>query len=306
MPESLEDRLPYSVTATALVQDILANRQKASRAYWRDLGRVTRGVKAATADPEEKNSLWSLHTFAEATGIYLEAYRLMSRGKYLAGWCKLEDAELGFERLARNVFAPDLLPLIETRADLVTLWQSVFPYRHFISPAMRYKKWDCSICGKQSTPVEPCGHIPNLVYAGELCYRHIRDFEPLEVSIVTDPVQKYSVLQLDYDYSVVKYVLDHLSGPFHQWSGQWTHKRHGHDRFSDRPAKGPCPCDSGLRYEECCLLSEGVRLPHFQMAVTSGTRMGPLADKLVLRRPSPQRAQGEAGVFRATLLRARG
>ena len=37
---------------------------------------------------------------------------------------------------------------------------------------------------------------------------------------LTHTTQKYSVLQLDYNYSVVQYVLDHLSEPFHQWTGE--------------------------------------------------------------------------------------
>ncbi len=88
---------------------------------------------------------------------------------------------------------------------------------------------------------------------------------PREISIVTDPVQKYSVLQMDDRYDVTQYVRDHLSGRFHPWSGEWTHKRRPHDLFSNQPADGPCPCKSKLRYAECCLPTEGVRMPHFQM-----------------------------------------
>ncbi|MGH9392681.1 MAG: hypothetical protein ACRD1E_00800, partial [Terriglobales bacterium] len=194
-------------------------------------------------------------------------------------------------------------PLIESRAELVDLWQSLFPYRFFASPGMRYKKWACSICGKQSTPIEPCGHLPNKVYAGELCYRTILEAEPLEISIVTDPVQKYSVLQLDYDYSVVRYVLDHLDGPFHEWSGAWSFKRHDHSHFADHPSDGPCPCKSDLRYEECCLLTEGVRLPHFQMAAASGARRRPMEERLILRRRAPDNDGAEAREFAATIVK---
>lgn len=279
--------MPNPSSAKVLAETITAKSRKPLKGFWRDISRTARSLKARPLDPEEKNRLWSIQTFADSTEFYLDAYRRMARGEYYDGWCTLEHAELGFARLAANPFIEELERLVQSRAELVALWQSLFPYRHFASPGMRYKKWECSICGKQSTPVEPCGNVIQRVYAGQLCYRIIREAEPTHVAIVTDPVQKYSVLQLDYDYSIVRYVLDHLTGPFHRWDGAWTHKRHPHARFNDRPQNGPCPCDSKLRYSECCLLEDGVRLPHFQMVVTPGaTRAGSLDERLVLYPPN--------------------
>jgi hypothetical protein len=293
------------VCAKDLAKTIAANSRKPLKNFWRGLSRTAQSLKAGPAASEEKNRLWSIQSFADATVFYLDAYRLMARGKLYEGWCKLEHAELGFSRLIENPFIEELAPLIQNRAQLVALWQSLFPYQHFASPGMRYKKWACSICGKQSTPVEPCGHVRNRVYDGQLCYRIIYEAEPLEVSIVTDPVQKYSVLQLDYDYSVVRYVLDHLTSAFHRWEGEWTHKRHSHANFVDRPHDGPCPCNSKLRYSECCLLEDGVRLPHFQMAVYGGsTRAGPLDDHLILRSPSNETAPSGDWTVHANLLKA--
>lgn len=292
-------------SAKELAKTIATNNRKPLKSFWREISRTARSLKAGPAEPEEKNRLWSIQTFADATVFYLDAYRLMARGKFYDGWCTLEHAEQAFARLVENPFIEELGPLIQSRAELVALWQSLFPYRHFASPSMRYKKWACSICGIQSTPVEPCGHVPHRVYAGQLCYRIIHEAEPTHVAIVTDPVQKYSVLQLDYDYSVVRYVLDHLTGPFHRWDGKWTHKRHPHAKFADRPHEGPCPCNSKLRYSECCLLEDGVRLPHFQMVVDSGaTRAGPSDEQLILRSPSDQIARDGDRTFRVNLLKA--
>lgn len=292
-------------SAKGLANLISAKSRKPLRSFWRDVSRAARALKTGPVSSEEKNRLWWVQVFADATEIYLDAYRLMARGKYYEGWCELERAENAFARLLGNQFLMELVPIAESRAELVALWQSVFPYKYFASPGMRYKKWKCSICGKQSTPVEPCGHIIHRVYEGQLCYRIILEAEPTHVAIVTDPVQKYSVLQPDNDYSVVQYVLDHLTGPFHPWDGEWTHKRHPHDKFSDRAPDGPCPCESRLRYSECCMLQEGVRLPHFQMTVTRGaTRAGPLEDKFVLH-PDKHKVQKEGErTFRVNLLRA--
>jgi hypothetical protein len=292
-------------SASELAKTIAAKNRKPSKSFWREISHTARSLKAGQAEAEEKNRLWSIQTFADATVLYLDAYRLMARGKFYDGWCILEQAELGFARLIENPFVEELAPLIQSRAELIALWQSLFPYRHFVSPGMRYKKWACSICRKQSTPVEPCGHVPNRVYAGQLCYRIIYEAEPTHVALVTDPVQKYSVLQLDYDYSGVRYILDHLTGAFHRWDGKWTHKRHPHVRFAYRPHDGLCPCTSGLRYSECCLMEDGVRLPHFQMEVDGrATRAGSLNEQLILRSPSDQPARDGDRTFRANLLKA--
>jgi hypothetical protein len=290
--------------AKDLAKVVEAKNRKPLKSFWREINRTARSLKAGPAEPEGKNRLWSIQTFADGTTIYLDAYRLMSRGKFYDGWCALEHAEQAFARLVENPFIEELAPLIQERAELIALWQSLFPYKHFVSPAMHYKKWACSICGKQSTPVEPCGHVPHRVYAGQLCYRVIYEAEPTHIALVTDPVQKYSVLHLDYDYSVVQYVLDHLTNAFQRWDGEWIHKRHPHAKFADRPHDGPCPCDSKLRYSECCSLEDGVRLPHFQMTVYGGTRAGSLDDQLILRSPSEQTERGSDRTFRANLLKA--
>ena len=297
--------MPAVPASERLTAEVLAQPSKTHKAFWRDLVAAALKAKAASSEIEERNRLWAVQTFAAATEIYLEGYRQMARGAFYEGWCTLEQAEIKFARLEENPFIEALAPLIAERAERVALWQTLFPYRHFISPAMRYKKWSCSICGKMSTPVEPCGHTPNKVYDGQMCIRWIESFEPLELSIVTDPVQKYSVLLLDYDYSVVQYVLGHLTSPLHKWSGAWTHKRHPHDNFANRPHDAPCPCLSKLRYGECCLLEDGVRLPHFQMHVApSAGRAGPLADRLVLYAKADKEPRQRAPMpFQANTLR---
>lgn len=276
----------FSSSTRKLIETVTTKNRKPLKSFWRTISRRSRALKLGSTTSEEKNALWSIQAFADGTEFYLSAYRLMAQEKYYDGWCVLEQAELAFARLVNNSFVKELEPLTQGRVDLVALWQSLFPYRYFASPGMRYIKWSCSICGKQSSPVEPCGHVVLRVYDGELCFRIIHEADPTHIAIVTNPVQKYSVFQLDYDYSVVRYVIGRLTGPFHPWDGKWTYKRHPHVKFSDRPKNGACPCESKLRYSECCLLEAGVRLPHFQMTVGRGaTRAGSSNELLVLRPP---------------------
>jgi hypothetical protein len=132
-------------SAKELAKTIATNSRKPLKNFWREISRTARSLKAGPIESAEKNCLWSIQAFADATVFYLDAYRLMARGKFYDGWCTLEQAESGFVRLIENPFIEELAPLIRSRAEFIALWQSLFPYRHFVSPGMRYKKWACSI-----------------------------------------------------------------------------------------------------------------------------------------------------------------
>lgn len=238
--------------------------------FWRALETEAQAAKASTLDDGTRNRYWAVENLCQASIHFIEAFDHMKGGRHYEGWTQLERAEIALLRAADNPLLPSLEGLIHERAALVSLWQSLFPYKLFFSPGMRLKDWTCSICGKRSTPVSPCGHTVGRVYGGELCFRTITDAEFLEVSIVTDPVQKYSVCfpqGYEYDYSIVDFVLEHLAQPFAPWEGEWTYKRHDHAQFEEHAPHDPCPCSSGLRYSECCLLETGVRLPHFAMSI---------------------------------------
>jgi hypothetical protein len=226
----------------------------------------------AKADPAslDRDGLWAVQTYAGAVCEYLSAYNEMREGRYYEGWCQLERVEIALHWIALNPIEASITAMAADLATTVELWQSIFPYRIFASPSFRYKDWKCSICGLKGTPVSPCGHTIGKVYDGELCTRTITDLEMLEISLVRHPVQKYSVMTPDdseHDFSAVDYVLSLIPGPFHGWTGTWTHKRHDHRHFSEHAPEAPCPCESKLRYGECCLLEGGVRLRHFAMQI---------------------------------------
>lgn len=99
--------------------------------------------------------------------------------------------------------------------------------------------------------------------------------EMLEVSLVTNPAQKYSVGflhngtggQIDqYDYTVIRFVAERLQSPFHRWYGQWTTAFHPHSDFESVGRNLPCPCGrTDASYTDCCAEKPGVEMPHFQV-----------------------------------------
>ena len=94
----------------------------------------------------------------------------------------------------------------------------------------------------------------------------------LGMAFVKNPVQKYSVpffsdskgesTKDQYNYAIVKYLIQRLTSPFHEWDIEWTKRRHPHSRFADIGQNEPCPCESGKKYKDCCLPKEAVLRPH--------------------------------------------
>jgi len=259
---------PAPDTAGTLLAEIVADPDAAARATWQAWAERAVAAKQATDDVDHRNRLWSAETFVRAMATYVDAFGMMKAGDHFGAWKALEQAEIALKGSARNPFLPALVPLIQTRAEMIALWQTLFPYRFFLSPGMIKKNWACSICGKKSTPIAPCGHTPGRVYAGESAVRIISEAELLEISIVTEPVQKYSVAFVEgkeFDYGIVEFVLDQLAAPFDPWDGAWGFERHAHDLFPGLDLEEPCPCGSALRYGECCRQESGVKLRHFHL-----------------------------------------
>jgi hypothetical protein len=65
-------------SASELAKTIAAKNRKPLKSFWRKISRAARSSKAGSVEAEEKNRLWSIQTFADATVLYLDAFRLGS------------------------------------------------------------------------------------------------------------------------------------------------------------------------------------------------------------------------------------
>jgi SEC-C motif len=227
-------------------------------------------------DEHAANRLWFLHKVATMRAAYLRAIEQLKQQQYYEGWCALEQVELGLASLRKNPFYDphDFAVLLLT--NLVTNWQRIFPYHVFFSPEFAIRREECAICGNSVDPWSSCTHEPGKVYCGKECYRIVKECELLGISLVRDPVQRYSLARVfttdssgkqvdQFDCSSVKFVAERIRSPFTNWDAIWTKALHPHSLFGDRPHDGPCPCDSGKPYKDCCLSAEGVIRPHLQI-----------------------------------------
>jgi hypothetical protein len=232
-------------------------------------------AKAVDAnDQAEAKWIWCLEQIVEIQDKYIEAFHKLKTDKFYEAWCSFERVELELLFLSWHFQDPDGEFHVPFIARHTSRYQSIFPYKLFMSPELLEEEKTCTICNQVISIRNPCGHRVGEIYNGEMCSRRVTKAKILGMAIVHNPVQKYSVPFLSessgdgkkdhYNYSVVKYLIQRLESPFHEWEVEWTKRRHPHSRFSHIGRNDPCPCESGKKYKKCCLLEEGVLRPHCQ------------------------------------------
>ncbi len=220
--------------------------------------------------------IWHINSILKVQTLFIEAISKLKQGKFYEGWCILEKCEvllLGLEKNFDIYSSKDEYKLQFIKKKVAQL-QELFPYKYFMSPEFRIKKQICSICHKNISLRNSCGHQLGEIYNGELCCRVIKEAKLLGVALVRSPRNKYAVpfatdkntgKQIDqYDYSLVEYLVKALPSPFAEWSCNWTKKRHPHSKFLNFGKNDKCPCESGKIYDKCCLNKQGVLKDHVQ------------------------------------------
>lgn len=228
---------------------------------------------AADAEPAAKR-FWVYEAILRLQDRYIDFYRKARERNFYRAWCSLEEAEITLLNLRAHCEIGDEFALALMQ-KLIPQFQDIFPYAAFFSPELVIRKRKCSICGKRVTALRGCRHTKGEIYGGEICCHVIEAADFLAISIVTNPVQKYSVpfaihegteSQDNYDYGLVDYVISGLLTPFADWDHSRTSIRHPHSRFLKVSPQDECPCESGMPYEQCCLHNpDGVLRPHFKI-----------------------------------------
>jgi hypothetical protein len=265
-----------SCETEGLADRIEACRTEAGPTFWTDCEQAAEEIRvsaAAAQDEATANEAWFLRVVSEMRGGMVRCFDQMRTGAHLEAWCGLERIEIAAQWLALNPFFPAHRFDIPGLVMQVREWQQLFPYRVFGSPEIAVKQAECSVCGARIDPWNVCGHRLGYVYLGVLCTRLITECSMVAISMVLDPVQKFSVMIArdedgndPSDYSLVEFVVSRLENPFDRWSGKWTRAYHPHSLFANRDGADACPCDSGRTYSDCCLSRPGVMRPHYHVA----------------------------------------
>lgn len=235
-----------------------------------------KGQAVACDDQMRAKEIWCYEQILAIQQSYLSSFDLMKTEQYYAAWCILERTEIQLHHLERHYSYAGYDYRLWFINKHLRQFQSLYPYAIFMSPAYVKKKVLCSICRKAISIRNPCGHIVGEIYNGEQCGREVVEAELLEISATTEPSQKYSVGFIvdsetgektdHYNYSLVKYVISGLRSPFDGWDVTWMNKRHPHVRYVHVNPAEACPCESGNKYSDCCLPTDGVLRPHAQIS----------------------------------------
>ena len=265
-------------TLEKLKNRLSENLHNTDSGMWRELAEEIAGQLTESQASDEElwaNVCWFMKTVCETRGRFIDSINAIKGGEYFDAWCELERVEIDSIFLLRNAFLNEEEFEVADLLRLTQSWQKTYPYKWFISPEILHKSVQCGICSAEVTPWGDCEHEPGTVYNGVCCHHVVVDVEFVSMSLVQDPVQKYSALHVRkdehgqdiqiYKYDTVRFVAERIASPFDRFEIFWTKAFHPHELFSDRKTEGPCPCESGRSYAYCCWKREGVLKPHMQI-----------------------------------------
>jgi len=226
---------------------------------------------------EEAKQIWIYQTIIEIHKLYLNAFNLLRNKKYYEGWCQLERVEITISSLKKHFqYDKEEYSLWHIEKTVRNL-QVIFPYRLFASSEILKKKKKCSICGKEISIRNSCGHIVGEIYNGEMCHRIVTEAEVLGISLVENPGNKYSVMflkdeqtdeQIDqYNYDTVDYLFKHISEPYENWDLEVSQRTIKKEDYGNVGRNEKCPCGSGKKFKKCCGLNIGKKYPHYEFVV---------------------------------------
>jgi len=218
-------------------------------------------------DEEAANSCWRTMEAIELNVAYMKAFQNLKDKKFRDAWCGLEQCEISAHFISNNSNEEFLLhSRVNFIREVVKKIQSIYPYCVFASPEFTIGYKTCSICGHKIRPRNRCSHVKGKVYLGKLCVHQQHDIFFKSISLVSNPVQKYSVVHddKDLDFSILNYLMSIVDSPFEIWDIKWTTKVYPADQFSSCAADKKCPCDSGISFSQCCLGKAEIEIPHIE------------------------------------------
>jgi hypothetical protein len=234
-------------------------------------------IAVAYNNQDEAKQIWILEQIVKINNLYSTVFSLLKSKSYYDAWCKLEQIEIKFLNLKKH-FSYDYekykLHFIEKS---VTNLQTIFPYQLFFSSEILEIEKKCNICNQVLTIRKSCGHKTGEIYNGELCIRIISKSELLGISVVENPVHKYSVAftgnsetdeTIDqYNYASVDYLMELVHSPYEEWDLEVQYQLLPHNRFKAYGKNDLCPCGSREKYKKCCLTKSGVKFLNHEFIV---------------------------------------
>jgi len=224
-------------------------------------------------DQETAKLIWCYEKITEIQMHYINSFYLLKKKEFYKVWCELEKCEKRIQYLSDHFQINEEIDSFSIAfiKKQVEKFQSIYPDYVFTSYRLVIETTVCSICGKENSLREHCGHRLGEIYDGMRCVRYIKNCKPLHYAIVPNPKWKYKVLfgtdengekQDNYNYGILEYLIDILPSPYVEWNYKYSVKINPHSKFKNYQEDDECPCGSGNIYKLCCLKKEGVPKKH--------------------------------------------
>lgn len=263
------------------IREYLANvrNRNNSKNFQNKILKIINNEKKICVNQDNQNDaklFWSYEQIFKIQSKYLEAFNELVKEQYYNAWVIFEQIELKLKFLSPH-FDINNKYFLSYINKYVKKFQSLYPYKLFMSPEIIGHEKKCNICGNKISIRNPCGHIVGEIYNGEMCHRIVTSSEIIGVSFVASPIQKYSVpfatdpktgkKKDQYNYAFLEYLMKGLKTPFDSWDVEFTNKTHPHSMFKNIGRNDKCPCNSGKKYKICCLPKAGVTMPHCKFSL---------------------------------------
>ena len=245
---------------------------------------------------DDAKLLWIYQTVIEIHKLYRNAFKLLKDKSYYKAWCQLERIEITINSLKKHfIYDKNEYGLWNIEKAVKNL-QVLYPYRLFASSEILKKKKKCSVCDKEISIRNSCGHIVGEIYNGEMCHRIIIESEIIGVSIVENPGNKFSVMflkdektdeQIDqYNYDVIDYLFDRINSPYEIWDLEVSQVELKKEDYVNIGRNDLCSCNSGKKFKKCCMTKIGQKYPHYEFILNNPSNKTLLTNTLKNRNTS--------------------
>lgn len=251
---------------------------------------LEKAERVKNSDQIGAKQIWIYETIHEIQRFYLNAFNLLKIKNYYDAWCQLERIEITFSFLKKHFAFDKVQYHLWSIERAVKNLQVIYPYRIFLSSEILKKRETCSVCNKEASIRNPCGHVVGDIYNGEMCYRTVTEAEILGASIVENPGNKYSVAFIrsertnetidQYNYATLDYLFQLIESPDESWDLEVSQREVTKADYGNANRNDPCPCNSGKKFKHCCIGRIGEKYPHYEFLVKNPNNKFILTDTL--------------------------
>jgi hypothetical protein len=189
---------------------------------------------------------------------------MLLKKNYPSAWIELDRADIELSFLIKHFDISNDRFQLKSISDTIKNLQKLYPYIWFTSREEIIKKERCTICNEIVNIRSGCGHIVGDIYYGEMCSRQVVDIELIRISLVKNPVDKYTVLypqELEYNYEMLENLMMNLSNPYEKWDIEVS--KVSKPEYNQTKGFHLCPCGSGKKFKKCCMLTGDYLMDHY-------------------------------------------